>query len=129
MKKVQGFLLNLLGSVGRMKVRGLPRALVIILMLLIIGSIVLYLSGWVWLWAFQGKVDLPALNMLIQTFTGVSFIAAIGFIGKSLVDNDGDGIPDQWQGGKENDERVSDEKGSKSGKMQSVERLREPQAR
>ena len=103
MKKVQGFLLNLLGSVGRMKVRGLPRALVIILMLLIIGSIILYLSGWVWLWAFQGRVDLPALNMLIQTLTGVSFIAAIGFIGKSQVDNDGDGIPDQWQGKKENE--------------------------
>lgn len=98
MKKLQGILLNLLGSVGRMKVRGLPRALVIILMLLIIGSIILYLSGWVWLWAFQGRVDLPALNQLIQTLTGVSFIAAIGFIGKSLVDDDGDGIPDQWQG-------------------------------
>lgn len=97
MKKVQGFLLNLLGSVGRMKVRGLPRALVIILMLLIIGSIVLYLSGWVWLWAFQRKVDLPALNMLIQTLTGVSFIAAIGFIGKGLVDEDADGVPDEWE--------------------------------
>lgn len=97
MKKLQGVLLNLMGSVGRMKVRGLPRALVIILMLLIIGSIILYLSGWVWLWAFQGRVDLPALNMLIQTLTGVSFIAAIGFIGKSLVDDDGDGIPDPWQ--------------------------------
>lgn len=103
MKKVQGFLLNLLGSVGRMKVRGLPRALVIILMLLIIGSIVLYLSGWVWLWAFQGKVDLPALNMLIQTLTGVSFIAAIGFIGKSLIDDDGNGIPDEWQKEDKND--------------------------
>ncbi len=98
MKKLQGILLNLLGSVGRMKVRGLPRALVIVLMLLIIGSIILYLSGWVWLWAFQGRVDLPALNMLIQTLTGVSFIAAIGFIGKSLVDDDGDGVPDPWQG-------------------------------
>ena len=126
MKKVQGVLLNLLGSVGRMKVRGLPRALVIVLMLLIIGSIILYLSGWVWLWAFHGKVDLPAMNQLLQTLTGVSFIAAIGFIGKSLVDDNGDGIPDQWQGGKENDERVSDEKGSTGGKMQGVERLRKP---
>lgn len=126
MNKIQKALLDLLGSMGRMKVRGLPRALVIILMLLIIGSIILYLSGWVWLWAFQGRVDLPALNQLIQTLTGVSFIAAIGFIGKSLVDDNGDGIPDQWQGGKENDERVSDEKSSKGGKMQSVERLREP---
>ena len=97
MKKIQGVLLNLLGSVGRMKVRGLPRALVIILMLLIIGSIILYLSGWVWLWAFQGKVDLPALNMLIQTITSMAFVAAIGFIGKSLIDADGDGVPDPWQ--------------------------------
>ena len=97
MKKIQDALLKLMGSGGRMKVKGLPRALVIVLMLLIIGSIILYLSGWVWLWAFQGKVDLPALNMLIQTLTGVSFIAAIGFIGKSLVDNDGDGIPDEWE--------------------------------
>ena len=97
MKKLQGTLLKLMGSIGRMIVRGLPRALVIILMLLINGSIILYLSGWVWLWAFQGKVDLPAMNMLIQTLTGVSFIAAIGFIGKSLVDEDGDGIPDEWK--------------------------------
>ena len=97
MKKIQGVLLNLLGSVGRMKVRGLPRALVIILMLLIIGSIILYLSGWVWLWAFQGKVDLPAMNMLLQTLTGASFIAAIGFIGKGLIDDDNNGIPDEWE--------------------------------
>ena len=103
MKKIQGVLLNLLGSVGRMKVRGLPRALVIILMLLIIGSIILYLSGWVWLWAFQSREDLPALNMLIQTLTGASFIAAVGFIGKSLIDDDGDGIPDEWQKEEKND--------------------------
>lgn len=97
MKKVQGFLLNLLGSVGRMKVRGLPRALVIVLMLLIIGSIFLYWAGWIWLWAVLGRVDLPALNMLLQTLTGVSFIAAIGFIGKGLVDEDEDGVPDEWE--------------------------------
>lgn len=97
MKKIQDALLKLMGSVGRMKVKGLPRALVIVLMLLIIGSVCLYLAGWVWLWAFQGKVDLPAMNMLLQTLTGVSFIAAIGFIGKSLVDEDEDGVPDEWE--------------------------------
>ena len=103
MKKIQGVLLNLLGSVGRMKVRGLPRALVIILMLLIIGSVCLYLAGWVWVWAFQRRVDLPALNMLLQTLTGASFIAAIGFIGKGLIDDDNDGIPDEWQKEEKND--------------------------
>lgn len=97
MKKIQDALLKLMGSVGRMKVKGLPRALVIVLMLLIIGSVVLYLAGWVWVWAFQSRVDLPALNMLLQTLTGASFIAAIGFIGKGLIDEDRNGIPDEWQ--------------------------------
>ena len=97
MNQIQKTLLTLLGALGRMKVRGLPRALVIVLMLLIIGSVVLYLAGWVWVWAFQRRVDLPALNMLLQTLTGASFIAAVGFIGKSLIDDDGDGVPDDWE--------------------------------
>lgn len=97
MNKIQKTLLDLLGSMGRMHVRGLPRALVITIMLLIIGSILLYWAGWIWLWAAMGRVDLPALNMLLQTLTGVSFIAAIGFIGKSLVDEDEDGVPDEWE--------------------------------
>ena len=97
MKKIQDALLKLMGSVGRMKVKGLPRALVIVLMLLIIGSIFLSWAGWIWLWAFQSRVDLPALNMLLQTLTGASFIAAIGFIGKGLIDEDRNGIPDEWQ--------------------------------
>ena len=101
MKKLQKVLLNILGSLGRMKVRGLPRALVIILMLLIIGSVLLYVAGWIWLWAIQKKVELPALNQLIQTLTGASFIAAIGFIGKGLIDDDNNGIPDEWENKKE----------------------------
>ena len=101
MKKIQDAMLKVLGSVGRMKVKGLPRALVIVLMLLIIGSVLLYLAGWIWLWAALRRVDLPALNALLQTLTGASFIAAVGFIGKGLIDADGDGIPDQWEQEKE----------------------------
>ena len=101
MKKIQDAMLKVLGSVGRMKVKGLPRALIIVLMLLIIGSVLLYLAGWIWLWAALRRVDLPALNALLQTLTGASFIAAVGFIGKGLIDADGDGIPDQWEQEKE----------------------------
>lgn len=101
MKKIQDALLKLMSSVGRMKVKGLPRALVIVLMLLIIGSVCLYLAGWIWLWAALRRVDLPALNALLQTLTGASFIAAVGFVGKGLIDADGDGVPDQWEQEKE----------------------------
>lgn len=97
MKQAQKVLLQALSAVGRVKVRGLPRALIIVLMLLIIGSVVLYLAGWIWLWAALRRVDLPALNALLQTLTGASFIAAIGFIGKGLIDADGDGVPDDWE--------------------------------
>ena len=107
MKKIQDAMLKVLGSVGRMKVRGLPRALVIILMLLIIGSVLLYVAGWIWLWAIQKKVELPALNQLIQTLTGASFIAAIGFIGKGLIDDDNNGIPDEWENKKEGEKDES----------------------
>ena len=107
MNQIQKTLLTLLGSLGRMKVRGLPRALVIILMLLIIGSVLLYVAGWIWLWAIQKKVELPALNQLIQTLTGASFIAAIGFIGKGLIDDDNNGIPDEWENKKEGEENES----------------------
>ena len=129
MKKVQGFLLNLLGSVGRMKVRGLSRALVIILMLLIIGSIILYLSGWVWLWLCKERVDLPGLNALLITLTGASFIAAIGFIGKGLIDDDRDGIPDEWQKEAKKNEGISGEKSCESKTVQGMGGPGRPQER
>ena len=99
---VQKAAIRLIGSIGKMKVRGLPRGLVIVLMLLIVGSAVLYLAGWGWIWAVGGRPDLPALNQLLQTLTSASFIAAAGFIVKALVDEDNDSIPDYLQ--KENKE-------------------------
>lgn len=96
MKELQKALLRIMGGMGRMKVKGLPRALVIILMLLIIGSVCLYIGGWLWLF-HTGKIDLGAMNSLLQTLTEASFIAAVGFIGKSLIDDDGNGVPDEWE--------------------------------
>ena len=113
MKKIQDAMLKVLGSVGRMKVKGLPRALVIVLMLLIVGSAVLYLAGWGWIWAVGGRPDLPALNQLLQTLTSASFIAAAGFILRALIDEDGDSIPDYLQ--KDNKEGESNESISQPG--------------
>ena len=110
---VQKAAIRLIGSIGKMKVRGLPRGLVIVLMLLIVGSAVLYLAGWGWIWAVGGRPDLPALNQLLQTLTSASFIAAAGFIVKALVDEDDDSIPDYLQ--KENKEGESNENIFESG--------------
>lgn len=112
-RAVQKAAIRLIGSIGQMKVRGLPRGLVIVLMLLIVGSAVLYLAGWCWIWAVGGRPDLPALNALLQTLTSASFIAAAGFIVKALVDEDDDSIPDYLQ--KDNKEGESNESISQPG--------------
>ena len=110
---VQKAAIRLIGSIGKMKVKGLPRGLVIVLMLLIVGSAVLYLAGWGWIWAVGGRPDLPALNQLLQTLTSASFIAAAGFILRALIDADGDSIPDYLQ--KDNKEGESNESISQPG--------------
>lgn len=90
-------ILGFIAQAGKVRIKGLPMGLVITIMLLIIGSIFLYLAAWSWQWWAKDHVDLPALNMLIQTITSMAFVAAIGFIGKSLIDADGDGVPDPWE--------------------------------
>lgn len=104
--KIRQTVLKALDKTGKMRVRGLPRALVIILMVLILLVCVLYISGWVYVWYFNGKVDFPALNELLKTITGTAFIAAVGFLAKALIDEDGNGIPDYLE--KENEQ--TDEK-------------------
>lgn len=85
------------------RVKGLPRALIYCLLLLLISGIVLYFVGWLYLWKFKDEVNLPALNALIQTMTSGAFIAAAAFFGKALIDKDDDGIPDNLEGGENND--------------------------
>lgn len=102
LKNLQSGILKLFNSLGRMKVKGLPRGVVIALMCLIIGCVMLYMSGWCYIWAVTRRPDLPAMNALITTLTSASFIAAAGFIVKALVDEDNDNIPDYLQ--KENKE-------------------------
>ena len=100
--KVRQYVLKALDKTGKMRVRGLPRALVIILMVLILLVCVLYISGWVFVWYYKGRVDFPALNELLKTITGTAFIAAVGFLAKALIDEDGNGIPDYLE--KENEQ-------------------------
>ncbi len=89
--------LRAMSNLGKMKVRGLPRAFIIILMLLLVFTIIFYLTGCGFVWWKMMTPPLMEINQLINTLTSVSFIAAIGFIGKAMVDDDGDGTPNIWE--------------------------------
>lgn len=99
---IRNGVIKALDKTGKMRVRGLPRALVIVLMVLILLVIVLYIVGWVFVWYYNGKVEFVALNELLRTITGTAFIAAVGFLAKALIDEDKNGIPDYLE--KEDDE-------------------------
>lgn len=101
--KVRQAVLKALDKTGKMRVRGLPRALVILLMVLILVVIALYIAGWVFVWYYNGKVEFIALNELLRNITGTAFIAAVGFLAKALIDEDENGIPDYLE--KENEKK------------------------
>lgn len=96
-EKIRKTILKALDRTGKMKVRGLPRGLVVTLILLIILCVLLYISGWVYVWYCTGKVEFVAMNDLLKTITGTAFIAAVAFLAKALIDEDSNGIPDEWE--------------------------------
>lgn len=89
--------LKALRRTAKLKVKGLSLLLIRTIILLIILAIILYFWGWLFNCTRKGIADLPAMNELIKTLTGTSFIAAVGFLGKALLDEDGDGESDACQ--------------------------------
>lgn len=89
----------------KMQITGLSLLMVRTLILLIILAILLYMYGWLYKLMYQKIADLLAMNELLKTLTGTSFIAAIAFFGKALTDEDGDGKSDYFQNGKKEEDK------------------------
>lgn len=113
--KIRRVILDALDKTGKMKVRGLPRGLVITLILLILACVILYIAGWVYVWYFLHQVNFLALNELLKTITGTAFVAAVGFLAKALIDENGNGIPDDWERGDTKDETSNTQRHSDDG--------------
>lgn len=97
LKKLQSELLLALSKTDKLKIRGLPRLMVYLFLLLIISCILLFIVAWSWDWYTTGKPNLPVMIQMVVAMTSMSFIAAVGFFGKAMVDKDGDGIPDSFE--------------------------------
>lgn len=106
-EKLKDFIITTIDNTGRMKVRGAPRFLVISWIFLIWFTVVLYISGWLYVFYTVGRIDFRALIELLQVITGVAFVSAIGFLIKAMIDDDGDGVPDYLQKGDEDVKRDS----------------------
>jgi hypothetical protein len=65
--------------------------------LLLVFCCTIYLAGWGVDWYICGKPNLPELRNFLHEIASTPWIAVIGFVGKALIDKDGDGIPDEFE--------------------------------
>lgn len=56
-----------------------------------------YYAAWLYLWLWLDKIVMSDLLALIREITGPAMVAFVTFIATSLVDKDGDGVPDNLE--------------------------------
>lgn len=71
--------------------------------LLLVFCCALYVASWGVDWYQNGKPNVVEMRFFLHEIASTAWVAVIGFIAKSLVDTDNDGIPDEFE--KENDKK------------------------
>lgn len=56
-----------------------------------------YYAAWLYMWLWLEKIVMSDLLALIREITGPAMVAFVTFIATSLVDKDGDGVPDNLE--------------------------------
>ena len=103
--KIRRAVMSALKKTASFQIRGAPRLMVYIFVSLILGCIMLFIGGWVFVWVMTKEPPLPVMIQFIAAITSVSFVAAIGFFGRALIDGDDNGIPDEFEKGDETHEK------------------------
>lgn len=56
-----------------------------------------YYAAWLYMWLWLNKIVMSDLLALIREITSPAMVAFVTFITTSLVDKDGDGVPDNLE--------------------------------
>ncbi|MFR1482185.1 hypothetical protein [Phascolarctobacterium faecium] len=56
-----------------------------------------YYAAWLYMWLWLDKIVMSDLLALIREVTSPAMVAFMTFIATSLVDKDGDGVPDPFE--------------------------------
>ena len=84
--KVQNACIKALSKVDKLEIRGMPRVMVYLFLFIVIFVLLLFLTAWIWQWHDTGKAELSILIQFVNAITSVSFIAAVGFFGRAMLD-------------------------------------------
>lgn len=97
MDAIKKMLNGMVARVGALSIKGASKGMIYLFLLILFICIILFVLAWAADWIHTGAGNLQAMTAFIQMMTSVSFIAAVGFFGKALIDNDDDGIPDSFE--------------------------------
>ena len=97
MDKVRGILTAIITKTNKLEIARAPKIMVYWFLAHVLLCIVLFIAAWVYDWMETGRGNLQAMTVFIQSLTSVSFIAAIGFFGKALIDSNDDGVLDEFE--------------------------------
>ncbi|WP_276723270.1 hypothetical protein [Selenomonas noxia] len=64
--------------------------------MLVIGCTI-YVSAWLYDWYTALRPDLVEFRNFLHEISGAAWIAAIGFLAKAFIDQNNNGIPDQYE--------------------------------
>lgn len=101
MDKLKQLLLTALNCTAKTQIAHASKIMIYWFLAHVLLCIALFIGAWIYDWTLTGRGNLQAMTIFIQTLTSVSFIAAVGFFGKALIDDDNDGVPDDFEKGKD----------------------------
>lgn len=101
MEKLQNVLLSALSKIDNLQIKGMPRIMVYLFLFIVLLCLTLFIAAWCVDWHDKGTANLSILIQFVNAITSVSFIAAVGFFGRAMIDSNNDGTPDEFEKKKE----------------------------
>lgn len=96
MARIESAILSALSKIDKLEIKGAPRLMVYFFVAVVAAALLLFIGAWVSAWAQKGAADLSIMIQFINSVTSVSFVAAVGFFGRAMIDSNGDGTPDEF---------------------------------
>lgn len=97
MDKLKQILTNSINNLEKIKIKGLPRAMILAFAGLFFLLILLFVCAWLHGWYMSDKADLAIFTSFFGQLFGPAVCGTVMIIGKALMDEDGNGIPDEWE--------------------------------
>lgn len=94
-EKIKNLIVSARNKVASMS----PKIMAVIVgyFIVVVLLVLTYYAAWMYMWLWLDKIVMSDLLALIREVIGPAMVAFVTFIAASLVDKDGDGVPDKFE--------------------------------